>query len=277
MQINKTQVLKQLLATIFFLFVSYPTYASDPDNEANALFVEAVETFSSVTPEARPEDRFSAYSEAVAHLEAIITDHPKSALAVSLISGQNIGSVNLERYRNARQKALAEVEAINLALDTARKADQQAASAKEQLAIQHDIYIRSASKSITESAQFAGMDLSFLYIPADQVPAELEVYGINNWQNVIPNAGAGSIVYLLGEGPEYGSDKLLKFAFKFVLGDHFDGKLRLDELELDTIHQDGIILIGEPRYGTAFQQIFELFDFEGQIPVVLDGISVQSN
>lgn len=89
MTIGKTGA--ALLAS-FYLSMATPVVAGDA--EANALLVEAVQLIQKSQSDTSPEAKLEALNEAIAKLEEIVSDHPSSGLAVSLVTGQKIGTVD---------------------------------------------------------------------------------------------------------------------------------------------------------------------------------------
>ena len=65
----------------------------DPNERANALFVEAVQLFKDA-PIAQSDDEVgSVYRRGIEKLDTIIAKYPASSLAVQLSSGQNVGEI----------------------------------------------------------------------------------------------------------------------------------------------------------------------------------------
>lgn len=96
--------------TCLLLFASSPVQAGDA--EANELLVEAVQSIQLAGRASDLEHKLSALNKAVENLERIISDHPSSGLAVSLITGQAIGNVDLIAIRGERDQFQAEVDTL---------------------------------------------------------------------------------------------------------------------------------------------------------------------
>ncbi|MEX5514963.1 hypothetical protein [Pseudophaeobacter sp. 1A09344] len=117
--------------TCFYLSTSTPVHAGDA--EANALLVEAVQAIQAAEKGSAPEERLIALSDAIESLERIISDHPSSGLAVSLVTGQSIGNVDLKALQSEHDRIQAKVDelfAAEQAEATAKLAAVEAAETK---------------------------------------------------------------------------------------------------------------------------------------------------
>ncbi len=106
---NKTNSLAAFAAGVF-LSVATPGIAGDA--EANALLVEAVQLAQTAEQYEDPVEKLAALNDAVSKLEQIVSQHPSSGLAVSLATGQTIGTLNPAQLRQQRDALDAEVQAL---------------------------------------------------------------------------------------------------------------------------------------------------------------------
>jgi hypothetical protein len=80
--------------SLFWLLLLCLTQCSkDPNESANALFVEAVSSCAQAA-NAAPDGAVPLYKDCLAKLDAIVTKYPSTTLAVQLASGQPIGDVS---------------------------------------------------------------------------------------------------------------------------------------------------------------------------------------
>lgn len=87
------------------------TPARADDAAANALFVGAVQTLQAAPAQADAAQRLAALDSVLSSLEQIVAEHPSSSLAVSLITGQAIGTIDPVELRRERDALLAASEA----------------------------------------------------------------------------------------------------------------------------------------------------------------------
>lgn len=123
--------INSLILFLAVLVLSSPGTATEPRSEANRLFVEAARLVAQAGASGDPRVREEAFTGAETHLEAIVSRHPESYLAVMLITGQQIGTISLPLVRssaalarlevaaaqNAETSNLAELEALDAELD----------------------------------------------------------------------------------------------------------------------------------------------------------------
>jgi signal peptidase I len=84
------------LTTIFLLsLILFGCAKEDPNDRANALFVEATRLFRDAPSEQNDAAATSKYREALAKLNTIVTKYSASSLAVQLASGQQVGDFSL--------------------------------------------------------------------------------------------------------------------------------------------------------------------------------------
>lgn len=108
------------------------------DGEANALFVQAVQSLAAAENSGDDETRYQATKKAVEALDKIVAEHPSSALAVQIITGQKIGTIDPNRLR-ARLKSFEASRAR-----ASKRAAEKAAEAAKPFVLQKAPRIRTA-------------------------------------------------------------------------------------------------------------------------------------
>lgn len=121
--------------------LTFPTQGKAGDAEANALFVEAVSAMKSMDQASGIHEELDILNQALANLDMIVTEHPSSNLAVSIVTGQTIGTVNPEDLRQQRDALQKQVE----------QADAQLA-AETQANERHDAWVETTMACIEDFA-----------------------------------------------------------------------------------------------------------------------------
>lgn len=128
--------LRSAAGGLVFLLAGAATAVADTANEA---FVRAVRSIQLAEATSSKQEELTHLEDAVQTFDLIIQDFPSSDLAVTLITGQNIGTVDpaaiRERYA-ALSDEVSKEEAARIARETEEEAARVAHEAKEQAAQQ---------------------------------------------------------------------------------------------------------------------------------------------
>ncbi|MDA5555793.1 hypothetical protein [Shimia sp. MMG029] len=107
---SPSKTIAHVLTICVFFSASAPAEAGDA--EANTLFVEAVQAISVAESLEDPVEKLQAIDDALGQLDKIVSEHPSSNLAVSIITGQSIGNVDPGQLRKQRDILKAEVDDV---------------------------------------------------------------------------------------------------------------------------------------------------------------------
>lgn len=116
------------IAMVLASSLAFSTPSRADDAAANALFVQAVQTLQQARGSDDLSAQLAAIDTALASFDQIVSEHPSSSIAVSLITGQAIGDVDVNALRAQRDVLTAEI-AEDQAQQQALDAQQQASDA----------------------------------------------------------------------------------------------------------------------------------------------------
>lgn len=215
------------------LHLSFASPATAGDAEANALLVEAVQLIQLVDNHKSAEDQLAVLNEAIGKLDEIVSEHPSSGLAVSLITGQSIGNIDpaeLQAKHNQLMNTVAEQQAELKEMEEEAKA--------------HEAWVLKMMECMTSlecvdafTTEALGERLS---VPADQQAIVLEEY----YEFVVKRSRASA--FAISE------EQFNKFEI-----DGFD--VEADQV-LGYLHR--LALVGDPRFTEYFFKVFGVSSFD---------------
>ena len=93
------------LRVVFLALLIAVVACSDPNEKANALFVEAELIIQQASAESDAERHLEQLNQAHAKLQRIVNQYASADLAVRLVSGQSVGTISLDGLQSTIKTA----------------------------------------------------------------------------------------------------------------------------------------------------------------------------